>query len=328
LLLALYSGWFLLLEPENVLAYGHIMYRFMETIFLVLDVSFHWDLVAALTTVLVASAVSGVSLWGGLTGNETPLSAVQVVCRSLFLWFAMLLISGSSLLLLLVGWQGMNICLHIQACQSRDWRGKGEVVSGSVGDAIMFLALVLLLVYNHGNVEFESLRKWAAGSSGAAGNVLNVTMISVFILASATSRVPLVLSLFRKSAGFMEEHWRAGIINGVAVAGTGVFLLWRMSFLFVRASIPVLFVALAGLSVLFAGVSWFVNRKVEGGVFYRVARAARRVVDEVLLDRFVVQGPGVVISAAGWIVERMHHPYVRWTAGGLAFGLIVLWVML
>lgn len=207
---------------------------------------------------------------------------------NLFLFFMLMLVTGSSYLTLFVGWEGVGLCSYLligfwfdrvddkgQAMNAT--AGRKAFVANRVGDLAMILAMILLF-WTFGSLEFDTLFSSAVELfesdhivsfglfSASLGSVLTaVTALFLMGAAGKSAQIPLHVWLPDAMAGPTPV---SALIHAATMVTSGIYLIVRSNVLFeiVRESGLLLFGVLSSpdlvayigaATALFAGLIAF-----------------------------------------------------------------------
>ena len=167
---------------------------------------------------------------------------------NLFIFFMLLLVLGSSLLLLFVGWEGVGLCSYLLIGYYYDRpaaasAAKKAFVFNRIGDFGFILAtLVLFGVF--GTLEIVPIVSQAAAKLTAGGSL--VTLITLLLFLGATGKsaqIPLYVWLPDAMEGPTPV---SALIHAATMVTAGLYLLARLSALFVLAPVTLTVVAAIG----------------------------------------------------------------------------------
>lgn len=174
---------------------------------------------------------------------------------NLFLFFMLVLVLGDSLLTLFVGWEGVGLCsylligfdTHRPAAASA---AKKAFVVNRIGD-FGFLVASLMIFALFGTLNMAEINAQAAGTLAVGG--VAVTTITLLIFLGATGKsaqLPLYVWLPDAMEGPTPV---SALIHAATMVTAGLYLLARMSSLFVLAPTTMMVVAIVGAATaLFA----------------------------------------------------------------------------
>ena len=188
-------------------------------------------------------------------------------CLNLFTFFMAMLVLGSSLPVLFLGWEGVGLCSYLligfwwQDAKNAGAGMKAFVVN-RIGD-VGFVLGMLLLWHTTGTMEFAGLQRFAEGAGGAAAlgadsgvfgaTVATLACLLLFVGATGKSaQIPLFVWLPDAMAGPTPV---SALIHAATMVTAGVYLVARMSFLFSFAPVAQATVmVIGGATCFFAGL--------------------------------------------------------------------------
>jgi len=173
---------------------------------------------------------------------------------NLFLSEMLVLILGSSYLLMFVGWEGVGLCsyLLIGFYYQTDYApaaGKKAFVVNRIGDFGFLIAMFLMFAY-FGTVDYAKVTQIAAG--GGIDNWLPTAICLLLFLGAAgkSAQIPLYVWLPDAMAGPTPV---SALIHAATMVTAGVYMVARSNALFRQAPDAMLVVAVVGaLTALFA----------------------------------------------------------------------------
>ncbi len=178
---------------------------------------------------------------------------------NLFVFSMLLLVSGNNLLLMFVGWEGVGLCSYLLIGyyfhkKSASDAGKKAFVMNRVGDFGFLLGTFTLfwwLGQTHGvwTIQFTELAKNA--NLFPTGGVVTIITLCFFLGATGKSaQIPLYTWLPDAMEGPTPV---SALIHAATMVTAGVYMIGRMSFLFIRSPETMLTVAVVGAcTALFA----------------------------------------------------------------------------
>jgi NADH-quinone oxidoreductase subunit L len=181
------------------------------------------------------------------------------VFMNLFIAMMMILVSGSSYLMLFVGWEGVGLCsyLLIGFWYEKGKDGIGNALAGKkafvvnrVGDFGLLLA-IFTIFWTFGSLDFRTVFEAAPQVASAAPGVIMMITILMFVgVAGKSAQLPLYVWLPDAMAGPTPV---SALIHAATMVTAGVYLITRSAFLYVLAPQAQNFVAIVGASTaLFA----------------------------------------------------------------------------
>jgi NADH-quinone oxidoreductase subunit L len=155
---------------------------------------------------------------------------------NLFLFAMLVLVLGSNLLVLFVGWEGVGLCSYLLIgfwfknlayCRA----GRKAFVVNRIGDAGVLLAM-FLLIGNYGSLDFKHLSDAiaATGTSYSQQMLLTAVGLALFVGACGKSaQLPLFVWLPDAMAGPTPV---SALIHAATMVTAGIYLTGRMYFVF------------------------------------------------------------------------------------------------
>lgn len=240
---------------------------------------------------------------------------------NLFVVFMLVLVLGSSLPVLFVGWEGVGLCSYLligfwyQEKANAD-AGKKAFIVNRIGDVGVMIAMFLIF-WSIGSLEFTDIAKRAPEALAVGGTL--VTAITLFLFlgcAGKSAQIPLYVWLPDAMAGPTPV---SALIHAATMVTAGVYLVARTSVLFAMAPVSSMVVAGVGaLTALFAasiGLRQYDIKKVLaystvsqlGYMFLGVGSAAFTAgVFHLVTHAFF---KALLFLGSGSVIHAMHHAY-------------------
>ncbi|HEX7927820.1 MAG TPA: NADH-quinone oxidoreductase subunit L [bacterium] len=164
---------------------------------------------------------------------------------NLFIFFMLMLVLGSSFLVLFVGWEGVGLCsyLLIGYYMERDSAGaaaKKAFVYNRVGD-FGFIVATLLIFTTFGTLEFVTVNAEAAGKLTTGGSLVTIITLCLFLGATGKSaQIPLYVWLPDAMEGPTPV---SALIHAATMVTAGLYMVARLSALFVLSPTTLAIVA-------------------------------------------------------------------------------------
>ena len=271
---ALYCYWYLLNEPNAETVYAYKLYTFLGTGFLNIDIALYFDRLSAVMALVVTGVSSFIHLYstGYMHGDRSFSRYFSHL--NMFVFFMLLLVLGKNLLVMFVGWEGVGLCSYLligfwYEDMEKAVAGKKAFIVNRIGDFGFLLAIFLLLMYNHGSLDFNSLEAWAASGATPVQNQTNMTVICLLLIVGAcgkSAQIPLYVWLPDAMAGPTPV---SALIHAATMVTAGVYMVARLSFLYVHAPIAMAVVAGVGaLTALFAATIGLTQRDIKKVLAY------------------------------------------------------------
>ena len=240
---------------------------------------------------------------------------------NLFIAFMLILILGSSLPVLFVGWEGVGLCSYLligfwyQEKANAD-AGKKAFIVNRIGDFGVMIAMFLLF-WSLGSLEFTDIVQYAPRAFAAGGTL--ITLITLFLFLGCvgkSAQIPLYVWLPDAMAGPTPV---SALIHAATMVTAGVYLVARTSVLFAMAPFSSAVVAgIGATTALFAasiGLRQYDIKKVLaystvsqlGYMFLGVGSAAYTAgVFHLVTHAFF---KALLFLGSGSVIHAMHHAY-------------------
>ena len=240
---------------------------------------------------------------------------------NLFIAFMLVLVLGSSLPVMFIGWEGVGLCSYLligfwyQEKANAD-AGKKAFIVNRIGDFGVMLAMFLIF-WRLGTLEFVEIATRAPQILAVGGGV--VTAITLFLFlgcAGKSAQIPLYVWLPDAMAGPTPV---SALIHAATMVTAGVYLVARTSVLFAMAPTSSMVVAGVGaLTALFAasiGLRQYDIKKVLaystvsqlGYMFLGVGSAAYSAgIFHLVTHAFF---KALLFLGSGSVIHAMHHAY-------------------
>ncbi len=253
--LTLYAVWLLHGEADPATVYVLDLYTFIETRFLDIQVAFQFDRLSAVMALVVTGISALIHLYsiGYMKGDRS--TARYFSHLNMFVFFMLLLVLGKNLLIMFVGWEGVGLSSYLligfwyeEMAKAR--AGKKAFIVNRIGDFGFLIAMMMIVVYNQGSLDFASLQEWASSGASPIMNQTNMTVICLLLFLGAagkSAQIPLYVWLPDAMAGPTPV---SALIHAATMVTAGVYMVARLSFLYVHA--PLAMAAVAGIGVLTA----------------------------------------------------------------------------
>jgi len=216
------------------------------------EVSFYFDRLAAVMTLIVTGVGSLIHIYSTGYMKDDKSYARFFAYLNLFLFFMLLLVLGRSLLVLFVGWEGVGLASYLligfwfeEPDNAR--AGKKAFITNRVGDA-GFLLGMFLLYWATGTLEMDRIN--AAFMSGPAP-VVSASLAGILLFIGATGKsaqIPLHVWLPDAMAGPTPV---SALIHAATLVTAGVYLVARMSGIYMHAEAASQVVAVIGVATAF-----------------------------------------------------------------------------
>ncbi len=216
------------------------------------DVSFYFDRLAAVMTLIVTGVGSLIHVYSIGYMKEDKSYARFFAYLNLFLFFMLLLVLGRSLLVLFVGWEGVGLASYLligfwfeEPDNAR--AGKKAFITNRVGDA-GFLLGMFLLYWATGTLDMDRIN---AAFMGGPAPAVSASLVGILLFIGASGKsaqIPLHVWLPDAMAGPTPV---SALIHAATMVTAGVYLVARMSGIYMHAEAASQVVAVIGVATAF-----------------------------------------------------------------------------
>ncbi|MFN7952650.1 MAG: NADH-quinone oxidoreductase subunit L [bacterium] len=211
----------------------------------------------SLTLMLVVTGVGFlIHVYSTAYMHEDPSYARYFAYLNLFVFAMSMLVLGSSLPLMFLGWEGVGLCSYLLIGfwfedPAKASAGKKAFIVNRIGDAGFILG-VLWLYQATGRVDFEGLRAAIQANPGLVSGAATGIGLLLFVGACGKSaQIPLYVWLPDAMAGPTPV---SALIHAATMVTAGVYMIARLNFVYVLAPVAMTVVACVGAATaLFAG---------------------------------------------------------------------------
>lgn len=175
---------------------------------------------------------------------------------NLFIFFMCILVTGSNLLVMFIGWEGVGLCSYLLIGfwgknQQYNNAAKKAFIMNRIGD-LGFLIGIFTLAYLFKTTDFETLKSAALTTTNPeVSSLLGVATFSLFIGAAGKSaQIPLYTWLPDAMAGPTPV---SALIHAATMVTAGIFMVTRLNFIFdLTPDIQTLIAIVGAVTALFA----------------------------------------------------------------------------
>jgi NADH-quinone oxidoreductase subunit L len=240
----------------------------------VVDAAFSLDQLSAVMILVVTGIGSLIHIYSTSYMHEESDSeyARYFSYLNLFVFFMLLLVLGSNMLMMFVGWEGVGLCSYLLIGyyyvrkSASDAANKAFIVN-RIGDYAFILGALLLFV-TLGTFDFKEIAHVAAGlPAEATFGTLSLITLLLFIGATGKSaQIPLYVWLPDAMEGPTPV---SALIHAATMVTAGVYMIGRNAVLFEHAPITLNIVAIVGVATaLFAGTIGLVQNDIKRVLAY------------------------------------------------------------
>ena len=217
------------------------------------DIAFHLDRLSAVMLLIVTGVGTVIHVYsaGYMHGDKS--FGRFFAYLNLFLFFMLLLVLGRSMLVLFVGWEGVGLASYLligfwfdDLANAR--AGRKAFITNRVGDAAFLLGMFLLWKA-FGTFDMDTIN--TAFQSGNGALLVSANLVGLLLLIGATGKsaqIPLYVWLPDAMAGPTPV---SALIHAATMVTAGVYLVARMSGLFMHAPDASAVMAVVGVLTAF-----------------------------------------------------------------------------
>jgi NADH-quinone oxidoreductase subunit L len=247
-----------------------------------LDIAFRLDPLSAVMILVITGIGSLIHIYSTAYMHEETDSefARYFSYLNLFVFFMLLLVLGSNVLVMFIGWEGVGLCSYLLIGyyyvkkSASDAANKAFIVN-RIGDYAFLLGTLLLVVTVAGQgfasptLDFKEIAARVAGMpvETAAFGTLSLIALLFFIGATGKSaQIPLYVWLPDAMEGPTPV---SALIHAATMVTAGVYMIGRTSVLFEHAPLTMMIVAVTGaLTALLAGTIGLVQNDIKRVLAY------------------------------------------------------------
>jgi NADH-quinone oxidoreductase subunit L len=230
---------------------------------------------------------------------------------NLFTGFMLILVMGSSILLMFVGWEGVGLCSYLligfwYEKKENAAAGMKAFVVNRIGDFAFTIGAMTLFVYlgvTYGawTLDFDGIKETVTAHHKELAQTAIPTAVGILLFIGATGKsaqIPLFVWLPDAMAGPTPV---SALIHAATMVTAGVYMIARMSFLFALSPVAMGVVATVGaLTALLAGTIGFAQNDIKKVLAYSTVSQLG----------FMFLGVGVGAWAAG-IFHLFTHAFFK-----------------
>ncbi len=216
------------------------------------EVSFYFDDLSAVMALIVTGVGSLIHLYSMGYMKEDASYARYFAYLNLFLFFMLLLVLGRSLLVLFVGWEGVGLASYLLigfwfGDPEKAAAGKKAFITNRVGDA-GFLLGMFLLYQTLGTLDADRIN---AAFMAPTLPAVSASLVGILLFIGATGKsaqIPLHVWLPDAMAGPTPV---SALIHAATMVTAGVYLVARLSGLYMHAPEASAVIAVIGVATAF-----------------------------------------------------------------------------
>jgi len=216
------------------------------------EIAFYFDRLTAVMALVVTGVGSVIHVYSVGYMKDDPGYGRFFAYLNLFLFFMLLLVLGRSLLVLFVGWEGVGLASYLligfwfdDLANAR--AGKKAFITNRIGDA-GFLFGMFLLYQAFGTLDMDRIN---AAFGGAVVPAVSASLVGLLLFIGATGKsaqIPLHVWLPDAMAGPTPV---SALIHAATMVTAGVYLVARMSSVYLHAPEASMVIAVVGVTTAF-----------------------------------------------------------------------------
>jgi NADH-quinone oxidoreductase subunit L len=248
---------------------------------------------------------------------------------NLFVFFMLLLVLGSNMLLLFVGWEGVGLCSYLLIGyyfkkDSAAKAAKKAFVVNRIGD-FGYLVATLLIFTTFGTLDIAAVNGEAANTLPVAGTLVTAITLLLFLACTGKSaQIPLYVWLPDAMEGPTPV---SALIHAATMVTAGLYVVARFSALFVLAPSTMAVVAIVGAATaFFAATMGLAQNDIKRVLAYSTVSQLGYMFMAMGVGAFMVGIFHVMTHAffkallflgSGSVIHAMHHEQDMQRMGGL-----------
>lgn len=213
----------------------HVWFDWIRIMDYTIDFGFYYDQLSILWLLFVTGIGTLIHIYSTSYMHDDDNFHKFFSYLNLFVFFMMVLVTGSNLLMMFIGWEGVGLCSYLLIgfwYQNQDYNdaAKKAFIMNRVGD-LGFLIGTFVLLHIFGTIDFVEIRNVLEFENlGTSVAILSVATLGLFIGATGKSaQLPLFTWLPDAMAGPTPV---SALIHAATMVTAGIFLITRMNFIF------------------------------------------------------------------------------------------------
>jgi len=321
------------MSPENR-AFEQVLYSWMSVGKFDLSMAFRVDSLSTLFTLVITGVGTLIHIYsiGYMSHDETPGKFFSYL--NLFCFAMLMLVLGSSLPILFLGWEGVGLCSYLligywYSDENKAKAGKKAFVVNRVGD-FGFLLGMFLIFSTFGTLDFQALQMAIGhGAHGLPSGVAEGTMTSICLLLfigcmGKSAQVPLYVWLPDAMAGPTPV---SALIHAATMVTSGIYMVSRLNFFYSLSPTALSVMATVGVfTAFFAATIAITQSDIKKVLAYSTVSqlgymflgcgvgAYAAGVFHVITHAFF---KALLFLGAGSVIHGMHEEQNIWKMGGL-----------
>jgi len=321
------------MEPEHRFI-EQVLFSWMKVGGFNLEMAFRVDSLSTLFTLVITGVGTLIHLYsiGYMSHDETPGKFFAYL--NLFCFAMLMLVIGSSLPILFLGWEGVGLCSYLligywYTDEEKAKAGKKAFVVNRVGD-LGFLLGMFIIFWTFGTLDFTELKHGVeqavhTGTLVADASVVTLICILLFVgCMGKSAQIPLYIWLPDAMAGPTPV---SALIHAATMVTSGIYMVSRLNFLYALSPSALNVVATVGaFTAFFAATIAIAQRDIKKVLAYSTVSqlgymflgcgvgAFSAGVFHVITHAFF---KALLFLGAGSVIHGMHEEQDIWKMGGL-----------
>ncbi|HUH25227.1 MAG TPA: NADH-quinone oxidoreductase subunit L, partial [Flavobacterium sp.] len=234
----------------------HVWFSWIEILNYTIDFGFYYDQLSVLWLLFVTGIGTLIHIYSISYMHDDENFSKFFSYLNLFVFFMMVLVTGSNLLIMFIGWEGVGLCSYLLIgfwYQNQEYNdaAKKAFIMNRIGD-LGFLVGTFVLLHIFGTIDFIEIKNFLEYENlGTSVALLSIATLGLFIGATGKSaQLPLFTWLPDAMAGPTPV---SALIHAATMVTAGIFLITRMNFIFdLTPNIQFLIAVVGGLTALVA----------------------------------------------------------------------------
>lgn len=224
-------------------------FEWMAVANLKIDAAFVVDQISAIMILVITGVGSLIHLFSISYMHHDKGVAKYFAYLNLFIFNMLLLVLGSNLLVMFVGWEGVGLCSYLLigfwfSDEEKAAAGMKAFITNRIGDAAFLLGMFILFL-TFGTLNFSELNALAPATADATW-LGAVTLGTLFLFIGATGKsaqIPLYVWLPDAMAGPTPV---SALIHAATMVTAGVYMIVRLNPIFIMAPNTMMVIAIIG----------------------------------------------------------------------------------
>lgn len=257
--------------PETSRVVESVYFSWMHVGDFNLDVAFRIDSLSTLFTLVITGVGFLIHVYsiGYMSHDASP--AKFFAYLNLFCFAMLILVMGTSLPVMFLGWEGVGLCSYLLIGYwyediEKASAGKKAFVANRVGD-LGFLLGTFLIFTTFGTLDFKELALVVANNPGVSSATITAICLLLFVGCTGKSaQIPLYVWLPDAMAGPTPV---SALIHAATMVTSGIYLVSRLNFLFSLSHTAMMVIAWIGaLTAFFAATIAIVQQDIKKVLAY------------------------------------------------------------